>query len=132
MSPFTTRPLIVARKGIVTSGHYLATAAGFRILEQGGNAFDAAVATGLCLNLVEPHNNGLGGEAPALVYAAAEKKVYAVSGLGWSPAALALDWCRRNGVDIIPGDGYLPACVPAMLDTFALMLARFGTMAFAQ
>ncbi|MFZ6027553.1 MAG: gamma-glutamyltransferase family protein [Chloroflexota bacterium] len=132
MSPFTTRPLIVARRGVVTSGHYLATVAGFRILEQGGNAFDAAVAMGLCLNLVEPHNNGLGGEAPTLVYAAAEKRVYAISGLGWSPAALTLDWCRQQGVDIIPGDGYLPACVPAMLDTFALMLARFGTLSFAQ
>jgi gamma-glutamyltranspeptidase/glutathione hydrolase len=132
MSPFTTRPLITARKGIVTAGHYLAAAAGFRIYEQGGNAFDAAVATGLCLNLVEPHNNGLGGEAPTLVYTAAEKKVYAVSGMGWSPAALTVDWCRQNGVDLIPGDGFIPACVPAMLDTFALMLARFGSMSFAQ
>jgi gamma-glutamyltranspeptidase/glutathione hydrolase len=132
MSPFTTRPLITARKGIVTAGHYLAAAAGFRIFEQGGNAFDAAVATGLCLNLVEPHNNGLGGEAPTLVYTAAEKKVYAVSGMGWSPAALTMDWCRQNGVDLIPGDGFIPACVPAMLDTFALMLARFGTLTFAQ
>jgi gamma-glutamyltranspeptidase/glutathione hydrolase len=132
MSPFTTRPLIIARKGVVTAGHYLAAAAGLRIFAQGGNAFDAAVAAGLCLNLVEPHNNGLGGEAPTLVYTAAEKKVYAVSGMGWSPAALTIDWCRQNGVDIIPGDGYIPACVPAMLDTFALILARFGTLSFAQ
>jgi len=116
----------------VTSGHYLATSAGFKILNQGGNAFDAAVAMGLTLALVEPHNDGLGGEVPTLVYVAKERKVYAVGGLGWSPQAFTIEWCRRNGIDLIPGDGYLPACVPGMLDGYALMLARFGTMTFAQ
>jgi gamma-glutamyltranspeptidase / glutathione hydrolase len=119
-------------RGVVTSGHYLATAAGFRILLQGGNAFDAAVSMGLCLALLEPQNNGLGGEVPTLVYAAKEKKVYAVSGMGWSPQAFTIDWCRQNGIDLIPGDGYLPACVPAMVDTYCLVLARFGTLSFAQ
>ena len=132
MAKFTTRPVIMGRHYVVTSGHYLATAAGHQIMAQGGNAMDAAVAMGLCLNLLEPHNNSLGGEAPTLVYSAREKKVYAVSGLGWSPAALSLDWCRQHGIDLIPGDGYIPACVPAMLDTWALILARFGTLSFAQ
>jgi gamma-glutamyltranspeptidase/glutathione hydrolase len=132
MSPFMTRPLILARHGVVTSGQYLATAAGFRIFAQGGNAIDAAVATGLVLNLVEPHNNGLGGEAPTLVYSAKERKTYAVCGLGWSPAAFSIDWCQQNEIDLIPGDGYIPACVPAMMDTWCLMLSRFGTMSFAQ
>jgi len=132
MTPFTTRPLIMARRGVITTGHYQATAAGFRILAQGGNAFDAAVAAGLALNLVEPQNNGLGGEAPTLVYSAREKKVFAVSGMGWSPQALTIAWCRQNGVDLIPGDGYIPACVPAMMDTWALILARFGSFSLAQ
>ena len=132
MSPFTTRPVIMGTRGVVTSGHYLATAAGFRILLQSGNAFDAAVTMGLCLALLEPQNNGLGGEVPTLVYSANEKKVYAVSGMGWSPQAFTIDWCRQNGIDLIPGDGYLPACVPAMVDTYCLMLARFGTLSFAQ
>jgi len=132
MSLFTTRPVIQARRGVVTSGHYLATAAGFRILTQGGNAFDAAVATCFVLNLVEPHNNGLGGEAPTLIYSARDHKVYAVSGMGWSPQALTIEFFRQNGIDLIPGDGYLPACVPAMVDTMCLLLARFGTMSFAQ
>ena len=67
MSPFTTRPVIMGQRGVVTSGHYLATAAGFRIMEQGGNAIDAAAAMCFCLNLLEPHLNGIGGEVPVLV-----------------------------------------------------------------
>lgn len=127
-----TRPIILARKGAVTSGHYLATAAGFRMLEQGGNAIDAAAAMCFCEVLLEPQNCGLGGEVPTLIYSAAERKTYAVSGMGWSPAAFTIDWCRQNGIDLIPGDGYLPACVPAVVDTWALALARFGRFSFAQ
>jgi gamma-glutamyltranspeptidase/glutathione hydrolase len=130
--PFTTRPVILARHGVVTSGHYLASAAGFRILAQGGNAIDAAAATCLVLTLVEPQNAGLGGEAPTLIYSAKDRKVYSVCGMGWSPQAFTIDWCRHNGIAMIPGDGYLPACVPAMLDTWCLALARFGSMTFAQ
>ena len=128
----TTRPLIMARRGIVSSGHYLASEAGLRMLQQGGNAIDAAAATGLCLTLVEPQQCGMGGEVPTLVYVAREKTAYAVSGMGWSPAAFTIDWCRQDGIDLIPGDGYLPACVPAPLDTWATALARWGTMSLAQ
>ncbi|MBM3190809.1 MAG: gamma-glutamyltransferase family protein, partial [Chloroflexi bacterium] len=132
MSPFTTRPIIMGRRGVVTSGHYLATAAGFRIMEQGGNAVDAAAAMGLCLALLEPQSNGLGGEAPTLIYSAKEGKAYAISGVGWAPAAFTIEWCREEGIDLIPGDGYLPATVPAIVDTWATALARFGTRSFSQ
>jgi gamma-glutamyltranspeptidase / glutathione hydrolase len=132
MAGFTTRPVVMGRRGVVTSGHYLATAAGFRIMEQGGNAIDAAAATCFCLNLLEPHNCGLGGEAPTLIYSARDRRAYAISGMGWSPAAFTIEWCRQNGIDLIPGDGYLPACVPSVVDTWAVALARFGTMSFAQ
>lgn len=129
---FTTRPVIMGMRGVVASGHYLATAAGFRIMEQGGNAIDAAAAMCFCLNLLEPQSNGIGGEVPTLIYSAKERKVYAISGMGWSPAAFTIDWCREHGIDLIPGDGYLPACVPAVVDTWATAVARFGTMSFAQ
>ena len=132
MSGFTTRPVIMGRRGVVTSGHYLATAAGFRIMEQGGNAIDAAAAMCFCLNLLEPHQCGLGGEVPTLIYSAAAGRAFAVSGVGWTPRVFTIDWCRENGIDLIPGDGYLPACVPAVLDTWALAMARFGTMTLAQ
>jgi len=134
---FTTRPVIMGRRGVVTSGHYLASAAGFRIMEQGGNAVDAAAAMCFCLNLLEPHQNGTGGEVPVLIYSAQEGKAFAVSGMGWSPQAFTIEWCREHsgvltGIDLIPGDGYLPACVPAVVDTWAVAVARFGTMSFAQ
>ena len=60
MSAFATRPVIMGTRGVVTSGHYLATAAGFRIMEQGGNAVDAAAAMCFCVNLLEPQSNGNG------------------------------------------------------------------------
>ena len=132
MAAFTTRPVIMGSRGVVTSGHYLATAAGFRIMEQGGNAIDAAAAMCFCLNLLEPQSNGMGGEVPTLIYSAKEQKAFAICGMGWSPKAFTLDWCRDHGIDLVPGDGYLPACVPAVVDTWALALARFGTMRFAQ
>jgi len=132
MPTFTTRPVIMGTRGVVTSGHYLATAAGFRIMEQGGNAVDAAATMGFCLNLLEPQSNGIGGEVPTLIYSAREGKAFAISGMGWSPKAFTIAWCREHGIDLIPGDGYLPACVPAVVDTWATAVARFGTMTFAQ
>jgi len=132
MAGFTTRPVILGSHGIVTSGHYLASSAGLRILQSGGNAVDAAAACCFCLNLLEPHMNGLGGEAPTLVYSAAERRAFAVSGMGWSPAALTIDWCRDRGIDLIPGDGYLPACVPSVVDTWAAAVARWGKLRFSE
>jgi len=132
MSTFTTRPVVMGTRGVVTSGHYLATVAGFRIMEQGGNAVDAAAAMCFCLNLLEPHLNGIGGEVPTLIYSAKEKKAFAICGLGWSPQAFSIEWCREHDIDLIPGDGYLPACVPAVVDTWALAVARFGMLSFSQ
>ena len=131
MAVFTTRPVIMGTRGVVTSGHYLATAAGFRIMEQGGNAIDAAAAMCFCLNLLEPQSNGIGGEVPTLLYSARDRKTVAISGMGWSPKELTLDWCRANGIDLIPGDGYLPACVPAVVDTWATAVARYGNLSFS-
>jgi gamma-glutamyltranspeptidase/glutathione hydrolase len=132
MSTFTTRPVVMGTRGVVTSGHYLATAAGFRMMEQGGNAIDAAAAMCFALNLLEPQNDGTGGEVPTLIYSAKEHRPYAISGMGWSPKAFTIDWCRANDIDLIPGDGYLPACVPSVVDTWATALARFGTMSLAR
>ena len=128
----TTRPVISGRRGVVAAGHYLAAAAGFRIMEQGGNAIDAAAAMCFCLNLLEPHRNGIGGEVPVLVYSAKQRRAFAICGQGWSPQALTVEWCKAEGIDLIPGDGFIPACVPAVVDTWATALGRFGTMSFGQ
>lgn len=132
MAAFTTRPVIMSTRGVVTSGHYLATAAGLRIMEQGGNAIDAAAAMCFCLNLLEPQSNGIGGEVPTLLYSAKERKTVAISGMGWSPKEFTVDWCRANGIDLIPGDGFLPACVPSVVDTWATAIARYGNLNFSQ
>ncbi|RPI01220.1 MAG: gamma-glutamyltransferase family protein, partial [Zetaproteobacteria bacterium] len=78
-----------------------------------------------------PQSNGIGGEVPTLIYSATENKAYAISGVGWNAEAFTIDWCREHGIDLVPGDGYLPACVPAPVDTWATALARFGTLRFA-
>ena len=130
--PFQTRPIIMGRRGVVTAGHYLAASAGLRTMTAGGNAIDAAASMGICLTLLEPQSCGIGGEVPTLIYSARERRTFAISGMGWSPKAFTIDWCRDHGIDLIPGDGYLPACVPAVVDTWAVALARFGTMSFAE
>ncbi len=126
------RPLTRGARGAIACGHYLATAAGHRIALAGGNAVDMAAAAGFALSVVEQQETSPGGEVPMLIYAARERKVYAVSGVGWSPRAFTIDWCREHGIDLIPGDGTLPACVPAVVDTWAVALERFGTMSLAQ
>jgi gamma-glutamyltranspeptidase/glutathione hydrolase len=110
----------------------MATAAGFEILLAGGNAFDAAIATGLALHVVEPHMNSIGGEAPALVYSARHKKVLAVSGQGTAPRAATLQFFRDRRIKLVPGDGFLPVTVPASFDLWITLLAKFGTMSLRQ
>ena len=132
MAGFITRPVVTGRKGVVTSGHYLATAAGFRIMENGGNAIDAAAAMCIAVDLMEPQSCGIGGEVPTLVYSAEEGKVFSISGLGWSPKAFTVEWCKENDIDLIPGDGYLPITVPAVVGTWAEAVARWGTKSFSE
>ncbi|MEL6338164.1 MAG: gamma-glutamyltransferase, partial [Pseudomonadota bacterium] len=73
--PFTTRPEIRGRFGVVASTHWIASGVGMAVLEKGGNAFDAAVAAGFALQVAEPHLNGPGGEVPAIFWAAREGRV---------------------------------------------------------
>ena len=80
---FTTRPVIMGRRGVVTSGHYLRTAAGFRIMEQGGNAVDAAAAMCFCLNLLEPQSNGIGGEVPIVIMGGVSPRRTIGYAMGW-------------------------------------------------
>ena len=125
---FTTRPVYMGTHGIICSGHYLAARAGQRMFDKGGNAIDAAVASGYALNLLEPQNNGLGGEVPILIYSAKEKKTVAISGQGFIGEKATVEWFRKAGVDLIPGDGFLPATVPAAFGSWATALQRFGTL----
>jgi gamma-glutamyltranspeptidase/glutathione hydrolase len=125
---FTTRPVYMGRHGVIASGHYLAARAGQRMFDKGGNAIDAVVASGYALNLLEPQNNGLGGEVPLLIHSAKDGKVYSVSGQGFAGKAATPEWFRKAGIDLIPGDGFLPATVPAAFGSWAFALLRFGTL----
>jgi gamma-glutamyltranspeptidase/glutathione hydrolase len=127
-----TRPIVRGIKACVTSSHYLATEAGFEILLVGGNAFDAAVAVGLTLHVVEPHMNSIAGEAPALLYSAKERKVVAVSGQGTAPKRATMEFFKQEGINLIPGDGLLSAAVPASFDVWITLLKHFGTMSLRQ
>lgn len=126
---FTTRPLYRGTHGLVAAGHYLAAAAGYRIFLQGGNAIDAAAAAAFALAVVEPHLNGLAGEVPILVRPAKAKRPVVISGQGVAPRGLTLEHVLGLGLDRIPGDGMLPATVPALVDAWRVALQEFGTMA---
>jgi gamma-glutamyltranspeptidase/glutathione hydrolase len=129
--PFTTRPELKGTFGMVASTHWLASAAGMAVLERGGNAFDAAVAAGFTLQVVEPHQNGPGGDMPAILYDAARQQAHVVCGQGTAPAAATLERVRGLGLDTVPGTGLLPACVPGAFDGWLLVLERFGTWSLA-
>jgi gamma-glutamyltranspeptidase/glutathione hydrolase len=134
---FTTRPELAGTFGMVASTHWLASAAGMAVLERGGNAFDAAVAAGLVLQVVEPHLNGPGGEVPIVYYDAARDEVQVVCGQGPAPAAANIARFRDLGLNLVPGSGPLAACVPGAFDAWMLVLGRCGSwhlrdvMAFA-
>src|SRR5256714_12013157 len=124
---FTTRPDIRGTFGAVATTHWLATQTGMAVLERGGNAFDAAVAAGFTLQVVEPHLNGPGGEMPAIVYSAERQEVLVVCGQGPAPAAATIDRFRERGLDMVPGTGLLAACVPGAVGGWLLMLRDLGT-----
>jgi gamma-glutamyltranspeptidase / glutathione hydrolase len=127
--PFTTRPELAGTFGMVASTHWLASAAGMAVLEKGGNAFDAAVATGLVLQVVEPHLNGPGGEVPVIGFDAAGGHAFVLDGQGTAPAAATIEAFAALGIDdLVPGTGLLAACVPAAFGTWMLLLAEHGTL----
>ena len=109
---FTTRPELAGTFGMVASTHWLASAAGMAVLEQGGNAFDAAVAAGFVLQVVEPHLNGPGGEVPVIGHDAGRGETFVLCGQGTAPAAATLEAFAGLGLDLVPGSGLLAACVP--------------------
>ena len=112
---------------MVASTHWLASAAGMAVLEAGGNAFDAAVAAGLVLQVVEPHLNGPGGEVPVIGHNAATGETFVLDGQGTAPAAATIAEFESLGIDLVPGNGLLAATVPAAFGTWMLLLARYGT-----
>ncbi|WP_206611658.1 gamma-glutamyltransferase family protein [Bordetella avium] len=125
---FTTRPEILGSFGVVTSTHWLASASGMSLLERGGNAFDAAVAAGFVLQVVEPHLVGPAGEVPVIFHSARTGKTEVLCGQGCTPAGATLEHYRGLGLDLIPGNGLLPAVIPGAFDAWMLLLRDHGSM----
>jgi gamma-glutamyltranspeptidase/glutathione hydrolase len=126
--PFTTRPEIEGTFGVVTSTHWIATAVGMAILEKGGNAFDAGVATAFTLQVVEPHLNGPGGDVPVIVHDVRRGRTEVICGQGPAPAKATIAHYRAEGLDMVPGTGLLAACVPGTFESWMLLLRDYGTL----
>jgi gamma-glutamyltranspeptidase/glutathione hydrolase len=125
---FTTRPELRGTFGMVSSTHWLASQTGMAILERGGNAFDAAVAAGFVLQVVEPHLNGPGGDLPIILWDARRAKVEVICGQGPAPRAANIRHFQELGLDDIPGTGLLAACVPGAFGAWLVLLGEHGTM----
>jgi gamma-glutamyltranspeptidase/glutathione hydrolase len=124
---FTTRPELTGTFGMVASTHWLASSAGMAVLESGGNAFDAAVAAGFVLQVVEPHLNGPGGEVPIVFATAADRLPRVLCGQGVVPAGATIGHYRSLGLDLVPGSGLLAATVPGSWDAWLTLLRDHGT-----
>ncbi|MEL0438908.1 gamma-glutamyltransferase family protein [Phycobacter sp. K97] len=132
MSDFTTRPEIRGTFGAVTSTHWIASTVGMSILEKGGNAFDAAVATGLTLQVVEPHLNGPGGDMPAIFHSVATGRTEVLCAQGVAPAAATIEHYKTQGLTLIPGSGLLATVVPGAFDGWMLMLRDHGSLSLRE
>jgi gamma-glutamyltranspeptidase / glutathione hydrolase len=124
-----TRPELRGTFGMVASTHWVASAAGMAVLEQGGNAFDAAVAAGFTLQVVEPHLNGPGGDLPALLWPAGRGRPLVLCAQGPAPRAATVARYRDElGLELVPGTGPLAAVVPGAFGGWLAMLREHGTL----
>ena len=124
------RPVVYGTRHVVASGHYLASLAGFQILEAGGNAVDAGVAAGIALSVLESELVSFAGVAPIILYCADRDEIVSISGLGTWPRAASADYFRDNHAGKIP-PGILRTVVPAAPDAWITALERYGTLGFA-
>ncbi|MBI9115445.1 gamma-glutamyltransferase family protein [Sanguibacter suaedae] len=130
-SAFTTRPTLQGTFGMSASTHWSATGTAQSVLERGGNAFDAAVAAGFVLHVVEPHLNGPGGDLVGIFATASDPTPRVLAGQGPAPDGASIAHLRGEGLDLVPGAGALAAAVPGAVDAWLLMLLEHGTWELA-
>jgi gamma-glutamyltranspeptidase/glutathione hydrolase len=131
-NPRATRSVVMARNGLVATSQPLASAAGLHVLQQGGNAIDAAVTAAAVLSVVEPTMNGVGGDLFAIVYDAKTKTVHGLNASGRAPAAATPEEFARRRLDSIPYRGELSVSVPGVVDGWHELLSKFGTITLAR
>jgi gamma-glutamyltranspeptidase / glutathione hydrolase len=125
------RSEVLARHGIVATSDPLAAQAGLEILQKGGNAIDAAVAAGVVLDVTSQNDTGIGGDLFALVYSARDKKLYALTSVGWAPTQWTPEFFTKTlGVKTMPRTGVNATTVPGAISGYDALLKRFGTLGF--
>jgi gamma-glutamyltranspeptidase/glutathione hydrolase len=128
--PVPGRSVVATRLGIVASSSPLASAAGVRMLDQGGNAIDAAIAANATLGVVEPMMNGIGGDLFAIVYEAKTGKLYGLNSGGWAASGLSAEVLAAKGITRMPQRGVYSVTVPGAVAGWDALRSRFGTMGF--
>ena len=129
---FTTqRPPVRGTNHMISSGHYLASAAGYKILENGGNAVDAGVAAGIVLGITLPHWVSFGGVAPIMIYSSESKEISTISGVGKWPELASIEYFKSNSKNGIPST-IERAVTPAACDSWLTAIENFGTMSFEE
>ncbi len=123
---FSTRSEVISQNGMVATSHPLASQIGVDILQNGGNAIDAAIAANAALGLMEPTGNGIGGDLFAIVWIENEKKLYGLNASGRSPEDLSLEYFKENDFKSIPAYGPLPVSVPGCVDGWFELHEKFG------
>src|SRR3954470_13864764 len=127
------RSEVLARHGMVATSDPLAAQAGLDVMRQGGNAIDAAVATGAVLDVTSQNDTGIGGDLFALVYIAKDKKLYALNSGGWAPSGWTPQFfTEKLGVKSVPNSGVNSATVPGAISGYDALLKRFGTVTFKE
>tara|TARA_B100001113_G_scaffold97919_1_gene78840 strand:+ start:701 stop:2386 length:1686 start_codon:yes stop_codon:yes gene_type:complete len=128
---FSTRSEVISQNGMVATSHPLASQIGIDILQNGGNAIDAAIAANAALGLMEPTGNGIGGDLFAIVWIEKEKKLYGLNASGRSPENLTLEYFKENNFKSIPAYGPLPVSVPGCVDGWFELHNKFGKISMA-
>jgi gamma-glutamyltranspeptidase / glutathione hydrolase len=126
------RSKVATKYGIVAASHPLAARAGVQVLERGGNAVDAAIATNAVMGLVEPHNNGIGGDLFVIYYEAKSGTLYGLNAGGWAPRGLTPALLKERGLARMPGSGIHSVTVPGAVAGWDALRKRFGTRPLAE
>jgi gamma-glutamyltranspeptidase/glutathione hydrolase len=121
-----TRSMVISKGGIVASESPLASQAGVRILEHGGNAVDAAIAANAMMGVVEPMMNGIGGDLFVIVYDAKANKLYGLNASGWAPKGLTIGFLEKQGLKSMPQTGVHSITVPGVVDGWQKLADKFG------
>jgi gamma-glutamyltranspeptidase/glutathione hydrolase len=129
---FASRSEVIAPEGMAATSHPLASQIAIDVLKKGGNAIDAAIAANAALGLMEPTGCGVGGDLFAIVWSAADQKLYGLNGSGRSPMGLSLEYFEQEGLTKIPAYGPLPVSVPGAVDAWFALHAKFGSQSMSE